>query len=171
MKNSTQIFEMALQINKPWHITSATLTKSELVVKLCELGMDIFSEKFTEDKFIKIISDYKNKMVGLLLIDQHIISGIGNYLRADILYDAKIHPNTKINELSKDELKILYSSIKKITNKSYEQNGTNVETYISGDYDPLVYGKKFDLYGNKVEKLLISGRSIYYVPKIQKLKK
>lgn len=31
MRNSTQIFEMALQINKPWYIKSATLTKSELV--------------------------------------------------------------------------------------------------------------------------------------------
>jgi transposase len=49
MKNSTQIFEMALQINKPWYIKSVTLTKPE---ELKRGQLDIYIDFERGGKFI-----------------------------------------------------------------------------------------------------------------------
>ena len=44
----------------------------------------------------------QNKKIGELLLDQRFISGVGNYLRADIMYCSKIHPNTEIGNIPPD---------------------------------------------------------------------
>jgi formamidopyrimidine-DNA glycosylase len=75
------------------------------------------------------------------LLDQKVISGICNYLRADILYLSKINPFRKVKDITEKELKIIFKNSKILT---------------WGDYD--------------VKKELYEGsqkRFIYYVPKIQ----
>lgn len=149
--------------------------KNSLSEKLNNLGPDVLSPNFTFMKFNKFISNssIQNKIIANELINQKILSGIGNYLRVDILYNAKIDPNTKINALDENQLKILFESIKFISHKAYEMNGTTIKTYKDinmnpGNYTTLIYGKNTDPLGNEVKKIKLLCRTMYYVPKIQK---
>ena len=51
-----------------------------------------------------------------------LVSGIGNYLVAEILYDAKINPHNELNKLSPKELNKLAHSMRKITKYAYYYN-------------------------------------------------
>ena len=146
------------------------LVESKFNEELYKLGPDVLSESFTLSEFEKRIYKYKNKCISALLIEQSFISGIGNYLRADILYLAKIHPLLKVNQLNSENIKTLYESIVDVTTKSFQSNGQNdYSNFIKGDYDSLIYKKKIDLYGFEVDVLKVGGRSIYYVPDLQKM--
>lgn len=134
------------------------LTHEQLQDKLNDMGPDVLDQSFTEKVFDEIFSQKKlqNKMIVQVLNDQKIISGIGNYLRADILYLSKIHPETKVENLTKQRLKILYENIKIVIE------------YASTHNDTIIYGKTEDKLGNPVKKMTITNRTIWYVPAVQK---
>jgi endonuclease-8 len=58
-------------------------------------------------RFQKNISASK-AAIGLLLMNQDVISGIGNVYRAEILYRAKINPHKPGNELTAKQVKVLW---------------------------------------------------------------
>ena len=59
------------------------------------------------------LSQKKQRLEDIIIDQRIIVSGIGNYLKAEILYDAKINPLRKVNNLSKDEWLTIYNSTKK----------------------------------------------------------
>ena len=107
-----------------------------------------------EEDFLKIL-DSKQKICNLL-IDQHKIAGIGNYMRAEILYMAKIHPNR--NNLTIDEKKRIFKSMKKLYTQVIKNNGSQYYSIFE------IYGKyKMKIYKNLLaDTIKISGRTVYY---------
>ena len=154
---------------------------NELNNKLNKIGPDIMDQS-TDLELFKIQIKKKNnldKCIGLVMINQKIISGIGNYLRADILYLSKINPFRKIRKLNNDEIEILFNNCKILTWCNYDikqairLNIYNKKIKLPSDYNRLffIYNQSEDIYGNKViKKELYEGsqkRFIYYVPQIQ----
>lgn len=103
-----------------------------------------------------------------VITDQHaIISGIGNYLKAEILYDAKISPLREVQTVTPDEWKRILTSARKVIKR---QQG-NVSNSDAGKYEAgmRVYMKQMDPKGNKVEKHTSkTGRTTFWVPAVQK---
>ena len=139
--------------------------------ELNKLGLDIIDKNTTFDlfwtKFEQLSDANKNNLIEDVLIDQHIlISGVGNYLKSESLYDAKISPLRKMKDISKLEYKRLFESIKKISKRFLYTLEHNEEAYLS---QFRIYMKKVDHLGNKV---LIhkskTGRSTFWVPELQK---
>jgi len=153
---------------------------NEFIKKLNSIGPDIMDLSTTKEIFIERLSKYYKKNVGIVLLNQKIISGIGNYLRSDSLWLSKINPFRKINDLSKKELEKLFESLKKITwglynkNKAIKLKILNEKDIIPSTYkrDFFIYGNNTDIYNNKVVKEeLYEGsqkRFIYWCPAIQK---
>ncbi len=157
-------------------------SKEELDKKLNELGPDIMDKKTSLDIFINQIRKEKNedKEIGNVIVDQKIISGIGNYLRSEILYVSKINPFRKTKNISNDELKTIYNNSKILTWYDYDiEQAKKLKiikktTKIPSDYNRLfyVYNEKKDINNyDIIKKELYVGtqkRFIYYVSKIQK---
>jgi formamidopyrimidine-DNA glycosylase len=175
-----------------------TSDKNILDKKLDKLAPDILSSNMTDKQLLEITEQYisksrANKNVVKVLMNQNaIVSGIGNYLVAEILYDAKISPYTNLDELSKDRLKKLVHSMRKITKMAYYDNITGYMVNFKGfankhsegvnngmfpNYLPDIIGKKFrfnvyqqekDSKGNVVQRdVIVKGRTIHWVPSIQ----
>ena len=106
------------------------------------------------------------KPIGEALMDQHgLVSGIGNYLRAEVLYDAKISPKRLVDSLSTKDWKQFIASSKKVFRRQFKHLN-NVETYLS---HMKVYGKKEDPLGNPVEMYRTKDkRMVHWVPSIQR---
>jgi endonuclease-8 len=107
-------------------------------------------------------------------MNQKIISGIGAYLRSEILYLAGVNPFKKIKLISVDKLERIYKAMKLILKLAYKCNGTSIEFYKDidshkGRYDKylMVYGNDKDAEGNEIKKGLLDKRNIYWVPGIQ----
>ena len=142
--------------------------------KLNKLGPDIFH--ITENEFIPIIQKSPNIEIGSFLMKQEKISGIGNYLRAEILWLSKIDPFRKIKNLKLDEIKEIYrNSIKLVWyfydfEKALKNNIVSDKDKYPMDYDRdfFVYGEKKDINNKEVVCKTLGNRTIHYVPDYQK---
>jgi formamidopyrimidine-DNA glycosylase len=154
----------------------------ELDKKLKDLGPDIMNDTTTFEVFKKqIIKKINNKkMIGNIIVNQKIISGIGNYLRADALWMSNISPFRKIEDILDNELELLYKSIRALMWGDYNYNeGIKKGIITKGFKIPRDYGQEFfvyrqntDINGHKVSKKeLYEGnqkRTIFWVPETQK---
>jgi formamidopyrimidine-DNA glycosylase len=163
-----------------------------------KLGIDLLQSDIDDNDIVEMINKikktkYASKLVLELLMDQKKLgSGIGNYLSAEILYDAEISPWRKINSLDKKELKALAHSIRKTMKLFYLTNNSPYLKYLKPyfnkvdktdfhsdikeddeDHEFQVYRQKEDSDGNVVKKDKIipvnsaKKRTTYWVPSIQ----
>jgi DNA-formamidopyrimidine glycosylase len=181
------IEDLIVYFNDPRNFGNIIISNhSKLNNKLEELGADIFNNS-NNDIFIERLKKKRDdSMICSALLDQKVIAGCGNYLRAEALYIAKISPFRTIKNLSKDEMNKIFNilvqlawfyyneekgRILNIIDNKYQLNATYKKTGPS-KYKPEsgffhVYRQDKDTLGNKVLKKEINNRTIHYVPNIQ----
>ena len=139
------------------------------------IGPDLLNEEVTLEQYISVLTDKKviTKQITSFLLEQKYFSGIGNYLRAEILYAARISPHRLIYTLNEDDITRLHKFSIQILKESYEKNGLTISSYVDPDgtkgaYDAKVYMKKFDPNGYQVIKETFKDRrTTHWVPEIQ----
>ena len=149
--------------------------EQELIKKLSTIGPDIMEETTTFELFESQLRKTINtaKPIGNVIVNQKIISGLGNYLRADILWLSRISPFRQTEDLTKKDLQIIYKNARLLTWGEF--NNTNKHRHISQyKHLPRNYNRNFfvykcdkDIYGNDVKIELLGDRKIYWVPNIQ----
>ena len=147
----------------------------DLSIKLGKLGPDILEENVPGDYLIQKLKRLKQtQFIGDVLLNQKVLAGVGNYIRADALYLSKISPFRKIKDLNSNEIRTLLRNIKKVIKESFQcQLRLALKRY---DYYKLTRCYKFYVYGrletNKGEivehQKMKNNRMIWWVPKIQK---
>lgn len=143
------------------------------------IGPDPLDRSFTFEKFKKRIKPKKGK-IKQILMDQKIISGIGNIYSDEILFRAGIHPFSRTNRLSLSDLKKIYVIMRKILRKSISVGGESFSDYrrpdgSTGGFDKfrMIYRRKGEncfICGNIVEKDKVGSRSTYFCSYCQKIK-
>ena len=139
-------------------------------------------EPWDKDLTISYLKDkFNNKPIKTLLLDQSIITGIGNIYADEILFLSKINPETKGNKLTNKNLQDIIDNTKKVLSKAIELGGTTIHTYtsvngITGMFQQelLVHGKKdmpCPICNNKILKITVGTRGTYYCPHCQKSSK
>ena len=102
------------------------------------------------------------------LMEQKNTSGIGNYLRAEILYVCKMSPYKSISELNDKEIELLYNKTIETIYQSWLCKGPSAGYIFNGCFPLLVYGKKTDKYGNKILTYTDkNNRTVHYAENIQ----
>lgn len=151
-------------------------SKRELEIKLSQIGPDFLNDdNFDFALFMKILARKEKSNISTVLMNQKIISGIGNYLKSEILYAAGINPHRSVASLSEVERKKIFMEGKRIIKASYRLGGTSKRDYVhvdggTGNFQDFlkVYGKKEDPEGRKVvREKTKDNRSTYWVPEIQ----
>jgi DNA-formamidopyrimidine glycosylase len=154
---------------------------NELENKLKTIGPDLLNDTVTDEDFIKKYRKHNNKKIDVVVTDQKIFSGIGNYLKAEILYKAKISPHAIVKNIPDNKLKELLIAIKHKITDSYKLGGASVQHYSDlnnnkGKFNAYfeVYKKKVDSNGHKVISERVSkpenatSQKTYWVPDVQK---
>lgn len=141
------------------------------------LGIDVMSPEFTFQKFEEILNKKAGKKIRDVLMDQNIISGIGNIYASEILYVAGILPTRIVNRIDNKERKLLFNSIKKVLEKAIKLRGTSDSDYrdtsgAPGEFQKVlkVYnraGKKCTKCDTIITRVKIGQRSAFYCPKCQ----
>ncbi len=85
----------------------------EQIPKYLSQGLDILSDLFTIEKF-KLLIQGQRKQVRVFLMQQSLLSAIGNAYADEILFDARIHPKTFCYQLILEDIEILYDSIRRV---------------------------------------------------------
>ncbi|MEM1856140.1 MAG: hypothetical protein QXG70_04135 [Candidatus Methanomethylicaceae archaeon] len=84
------------------------------------LGPDPLSEQWNEEIALNNLLKFSNEKIGVILLNQSIIAGIGNILRNEILFRAKINPERKIFEISNNELRNIIKICYELSHKFLE---------------------------------------------------
>ena len=114
-----------------------------------------------------------------LLLDQTIISGLGNIYANEVLFDAQISPFKVGSKVTKKECERIISSCYKIISKAIESGGTTIRSYtsslgVTGRFQQYLKVHKkekepCEVCSSFIQKDFIGGRSTYYCPKCQKV--
>lgn len=93
---------------------------------LARLGPDPLNESDIDAARIARQFDdprFAGRALGGLLLDQGFIAGIGNYLRSEILFEARLHPARKSRSLNADERAVLARAILCLIERAYRLKG------------------------------------------------
>jgi formamidopyrimidine-DNA glycosylase len=147
------------------------------IPKFIDVGEDVLSEKFTLNKFKKLLN-LRSVSIKNLLMDQRMMAGIGNIYASEILFDAGVHPDRKCSGLNEIEIRRLHRSLKKIIKLAIDRFGTTYTAYLTVEGTPgenqnflKVYQRDGQFCVNcesPIEKYILNSRSTFYCPKCQK---
>ncbi|KAK8469825.1 hypothetical protein PHAVU_005G179300 [Phaseolus vulgaris] len=138
------------------------------VPPISELGPDALFEPMTLEKFTESLHKRKTEIKALLL-DQSYISGIGNWVADEVLYQARIHPRQAASSLSDASCSTLYKSIEEVIQLAVEVDADSSRFPLEWLFH-FRWGKKpGKISGNKIDFITAGGRTTAYVPELQKL--
>ena len=140
---------------------------------LNELGLEPWDSSLT---YQYLQAKFKNKAIKTELLDQSIITGIGNIYADEIMFLSKIHPEKRADKLKQDQLENIIKYTRKTLEKAIKLGGTTVKSYTSSEgvhgrfqNELLVHTKnKCPKCHGDIQKIVVGGRGTYYCPKCQK---
>lgn len=148
----------------------------ELGERFADLGPEPFSEAFTSG-YLKEKVGSRRAQIKPLLLDQKIVSGIGNIYVDELLFDAKVHPRRKANSLSDGEWEGIYEAILMNLREGISHRGTTFSLYrdVLGrkgshqDYLKVFLrgGEDCPRCGVKIVKEKVGGRATFLCPACQ----
>ncbi len=150
---------------------------------LARLGPDILSAQLTPDDVLARLqaAAYRRRQFAGLLLDQGFLAGLGNYLRAEILTAAGLHPLARPADCTTAELRKLANQIVRLTRRSYKTRGIINPPGLVKKLKQRGYRKReqyrFNTYGRDgqpchrcgeaIEFNLAGGRKMYFCPGCQ----
>jgi len=113
-----------------------------------------------------------NRYIKTLLLDQTIVSGIGNIYADEILFSSNINPLKKGSDVSPDDYQKIAKNSQKILNQAIKLGGSTIDSYypeqgVSGQFQTKLQvhtrvGKKCFVCQTKINKIKVNGRGTYY---------
>lgn len=94
--------------------------KDKILSVLSDLGPDPLRIDWDRDEAIRRIKLNKDMKIGVVLLDQNIIAGIGNILRNEILFRAGVHPERLVSDLRDEEIERIVDASRELMNKFLE---------------------------------------------------
>jgi endonuclease-8 len=121
--------------------------------------------------------------IGVLLMDQSVIGGIGNVYRAELLFRARIHPDTPGRNVSADAIKAIWKDTIALMHAGMDDRRmvTTLPKDRPSGRGKAVRGETHYVYrrqgqpcfvcGTEVESKPMAGRTVYWCPKCQPAEK
>ncbi len=160
-------YHLAYDCQRLFGIITLTLDKN-CYIKEKQLGPDALV--INESEFIDQLRKRSIKIKSFLM-NQKILSGIGNIYADEILFQSRIHPEANCNVLTKKQKKTLFSNISFVLNTAIEHDA-RIERYPENFL--LLHRRKDNLCplnkNHELKTVKISGRTTYYCPYHQKKK-
>ena len=142
-----------------------------------KVGPEPLSDDFTSTDFIQRLSRRVKSGIKAVLLDQTVIAGIGNIYADEGLWAAKIHPETKVQDVPKTKLVTLYTEMRRILQLSIEKGGSTDRNYVNAEGKKGSYltfakvfrreGKPCPRCGTTILKMRVAGRGTHLCPVCQ----
>lgn len=100
----------------------------ERIEILKTLGPDVLPYRgpFNRDEFLRRLlgPENANEPIGAALLNQRVVAGLGNYLRAEVLFSCKLNPWLTVDELGERQLTCLSKTIPRLARDAYKRSAT-----------------------------------------------
>ena len=142
---------------------------------LAGIGVEPLSPAFTGEVLFRA-SRGRKKSAKELLMDNAVVTGIGNIYAAETLFASGIRPQRRACRLTRAECGTLAGHAKRILAEAIKWGGTTVHDFRTVDGTEGKFAQRLRIYGQKtcpvcgaaVAKVTLGGRTSWYCPKCQK---
>jgi len=146
---------------------------------LKKLGPEPLGNNFNSDH-LRIKLSKKESPIKNVLLDQSVVSGLGNIYVCEALFMSGISPKKKACKVSKEKCEELVQNIRTILNAAIQAGGSSLKDFtdIQGNsgyfqFEFYVYGRdnqrcKTKSCDRKIKRITQSGRSSFYCPNCQR---
>ena len=143
-------------------------------VVLGALGLDPLEA--SEEEFRDAFSSRRARIKALLL-DQHVLRGMGNIYTDESLWRARIHPMQLAASLSPRQLGRLCRAVRSVLQEAIHLRGSSISDYVDSEGQPGEFQRRHRVYqreGKKcrrcrslIRRVTVAGRSSYFCPSCQ----
>ena len=101
----------------------------DVIEILATLGPDALPYRggFDRQEFLRRLTEHKDETIGAALLNQRIVAGLGNYLRAEILFKCQLNPWLAVREISQRKINCLSKIIPQLASDAYKRGATAAE--------------------------------------------
>jgi formamidopyrimidine-DNA glycosylase len=146
-------------------------------VLLSAIGPEPLSPEF-DGAWLHRITRNRDAAIKLVLMDSHVVAGIGNIYANEALYRAAINPRTPARRLSHDRCAVLVEKIRETLELAIVAGGSSLRDYVRSDGMAGNYQSQFTVYdrageacrrcGASIRGIRQGQRSTYYCPRCQR---
>jgi len=146
---------------------------------LTSLGPEPLGNEFDEPYLVERFKG-KNSPVKNVLLDQHIIAGLGNIYVCEVLLRAGVSPVKKAGQMSAAKVRSLVPVIRDVLGEAIESGGSSLKDYRQTDGELGYFQHSFRAYGRegepcvtngckgKIQRIVQAGRSTFYCAQCQR---
>src|SRR5918997_5965548 len=144
---------------------------------ISRLGPDPFSEDFTPEYLAEAFG--RRASVKGLLLDQSVVSGLGNIYVDEVLFAAGVHPTRKAHTLTQEQIKAVHAATHDILRRAIEMRGTTFDSYHDAFGETGKFQNQLKVFtragepcpncGTPIEKSRVAGRGTHACPICQPL--
>jgi formamidopyrimidine-DNA glycosylase len=139
----------------------------EVITPLAKLGWEPLSEKVSATEFRAALRGRKSAIKPVLL-DQTLWAGIGNIYAAEALWEARIDPRLRANQLSLKRCDLLGEVIVKVLRRALSKGGSTLRDFMSPEGNAGEYSGEFRVYGREGESCYRCGATIKRIVQAQR---
>ena len=142
--------------------------------QLRPLGADPL--EVSEEEFAQRIRTRRARIKALLL-DQHVLRGVGNIYADESLWRAKIHPSRHGAQLTRRQTESLRCALREILERAILLRGSSISDFVDAAGEPGEYQRRHRAYAREgkpcyrcrtpIRRIQVAGRSSYYCPRCQ----
>jgi len=145
-------------------------------------GMDVLSSRASVSRIAEWIArvEFRRRRLGHLLLDQSFLAGVGNYLRSEILFLARLAPSQRPIDLDSERIEALADAVHALMWRSVATGGITNDPgraealkhagWKRRDYRHYVFsraGQACFACDGAIEKTVVSGRRLYFCGRCQ----
>ncbi|MFD2627922.1 DNA-formamidopyrimidine glycosylase [Oceanobacillus kapialis] len=144
---------------------------------LNQLGPDPFDAAFTFEYFYQKLKKTE-RVIKSALLDQTIVTGLGNIYVDETLFKAGVHPLKKASKLTKKEVKAIQERAIETLAEAVELGGTTIRSYVNGQGQMGMFQQSLFVYGQEnkeckkcgkpIMKMKVGGRGTHVCSNCQK---
>ncbi len=149
------------------------LAEDEFLRKLAPEPWDM-----SEDEFWARLQKHKNSLIKAVILDQHVIAGVGNIYADEGCFIAGLYPGTRVSAVSRETANKLLCGLREVMQRSIDSGGSTMKDYVRADGTKGSYLEKFAQVfrrdgeechkcGSEIIKTRVAGRGTHYCPKCQ----
>lgn len=141
-------------------------------------GIEPFSNQFSAEVLYHLASK-RTIPVKSFLMQSRIIAGIGNIYANEILFAARVHPQTSVNVLRKRDWQYVIEAAQTILTRAIAAGGTTISDFLNSSGQPGYFQVELNVYNKLgspcpecttlIKKEILAGRATYFCSTCQRV--
>lgn len=143
-----------------------------------KLGPEPLESGFTAE-YLYQTTRARRAAIKMVIMNHHIVVGVGNIYATEVLFLASIHPATPANQIALEQCQLLVKLIKQVLKNAIKKGGTTLKDFVNSAGRPGYFSQQLKMYGQEgkpcvncssiVRSMLLGQRSSAFCPSCQKL--